>query len=101
MKETFEHKGLVVTRDDLESYLCPFYTSNVSDETMQTITEQTYNAMVNYNAFNQELFEMYCKDPERLRDTNYDLYESIDKSFYEELENSAVANGVKYYDEID
>lgn len=94
--EDFFVNGIkIISRAEYESLPCPLCSIEISDETMQKIANEIYNSMkVNYG---KETTENYFN---KLNVGDEDFTEDIDDFFWREMENIALNNGMRYYEDI-
>lgn len=78
----------VISRQELESLPCPFYTAEVTDEQMQTIIDNTDLAT-------KYAYKLPLDQP---IDFNNDRYT---ERWWSELENAVLQQNVPYYEDMD
>lgn len=85
----------IISRTDYESLPIPMCTTNVSDETMQTIANDIFTILkTNYGKADViAYFRNEVEDDE--------LREDIDEDFWKEMENIGIDNGIVYYEDME
>jgi hypothetical protein len=94
--EDFFVNGIrIISRTEYESLPCPLCSIEISDETMQKIANEVYNSMkVNYG---KETAETYFKV---FNVGDEDFTEEVNDFFWREMEEIALKNGMRYYDDM-
>jgi hypothetical protein len=94
--EDFFVNGIkIISRTEYESLPCPLCSIEISDETMQKIANEIYNSMkVNYG---KEITENYFNN---FNVGDKDFTEEVDDFFWKEMEEIALNNGMRYYEDI-
>ena len=82
----------IISRINYESLPIPMCTTNVSDETMQTIANDIFTILkTNYGEADViAYFESELEDEE--------LWDDIDEDFYKEMESIGINYGITYYE---
>lgn len=94
--EDFFVNGIkVISRNEYESLPCSMCAIELSDETMQKIANEIYNSMkVNYG---KETAETYFNN---FNVGDEDFTEEVNDFFWKEMEEIALNNGMRYYDDM-
>lgn len=100
MEKYFKVNGLdIVCRMDYESMPCPMYATEFTDDQMQDLAETIYLAL--HNGYDYGLdADNYFSNSKLLMELNPYLYEDIDSAFWKEMEDIAVAMGMRYYEDM-
>ena len=99
LDKVFKCNDSELTRRDLESFPAPFYTDNVSDETMQNIINET-------DAGTRQIWKLNNNEPLRNNDSDIDEYgdtrnDKINETWWQELEEAAVRHHIPYYEDLE
>ena len=96
----FQINGLdIVSRGDYESMPCPMYAGEFDDDQMQDLAETIYLALHNGYGYGLDV-DNYFSNSNLMMETNPYLYEDIDDAFWKEMEDIAVAMGMRYYEDM-
>lgn len=90
----------IISRCDYESMPCPMYATEFDDSKMQDLAEQIYFALTTCYYFSESDVDEYMRHPSDLAWEDTDLYDDIDTAFWAEMENIAVAMGMRYYEDM-
>lgn len=100
--KVFEYKGLEITREEYEGLPCSMAALLVSDEVMTKIIKEIYdNLLMNWSA--DEIQKYLCAtadfktDVEEAEDETADM---IRDEYWRVMENVAIENGMKYYEDL-
>jgi hypothetical protein len=92
----FQINGLdIVSRGDYESMPCPMYAGEFDDDQMYDLAETIYLALSNYGFEQDDLVRFFTE-----ADLEYPYLEDINAAFWTEMEEIAVAMGMRYYEDM-
>jgi hypothetical protein len=101
VNKQFSVNGIeVICRGDYEGLPCPMCALEFSDDEMQRIANFIYDAMLNDYDFSESVIALYFKNPMELENENYELCEDMDLAFWREMEEIAVSEGMRYYEDM-
>ena len=101
VNKKFSVNGIeVICRGDYEGLPCPMCALEFSDDEMQRIANFIYDAMLNDYDFSESVIALYFKNPMELENENYELCEDMDLAFWREMEEIAVSEGMRYYEDM-
>jgi len=92
LHKEFISGGVVITRYDYESMPCPMYAIEFTDEQMQELTNKTANILSSQYGYNEYEISRLKEDSQEMED----YY----NAFWREMEECAVAMGMRYYEDI-
>ena len=92
LHKKFFSGGVVITRDDYESMLCPMYAREFTDEQMQELTNKTANILASQYGYNEYEISRLKEDTQEMEDYYH--------TFLREKEKCAIVMGMRYYDDI-
>lgn len=100
MDKVFSHKGVLITRYDYEGMPCPMAASELDDATMQKIAEDTYDLLVS-SGWDDRTIGLYLGESlDELEDEGNRDANMIKDAFWRYMEQAAIENGMKYYEDM-
>jgi leucyl aminopeptidase (aminopeptidase T) len=92
LKTEFVSGGVGITREDYESLPCAMYAMEFTDAQMQELVENIANVLSSQYDYNEYEISILEEDSQELED----YY----NAFWREMEECAVAMGMRYYEDI-
>ena len=92
MEKEFKSGGIVITREDYESMPCPMCATEFSDEQMQELADRIADIMSSQWGYNE--YEISCLEEDS------DEMEDFNTALWQEMEETAVYMGMRYYEDI-